>query len=352
MNITKSLSTNAYMNDILQQPRAMRDTLSVFRQQNFDDILGLAELVSANVLKRVVLTGMGSSFHSFYPLQLKLVEHNIQSQMIETSELIHFSPNLLTPETLVIAVSQSGQSAETLQLLKLVHKEVKLIGVTNTPQSALAQNSEVVLTTQAGSEYSVSCKTYVTTLAALMLLGDLLTGEEYHKTFLILEEAAEAMARYLSEWESFVESAIQILDGIHYLVLAGRGSSLAASGTGGLIVKEAAHFPAEGMSCAAFRHGPFEMVSPNVFVLVYEGTGTARELNAKLVRDIKKAGGRSELITMGEEQYVYKLPIVSDSICLPVVEILPVQLTSVALAIRNNHTPGQFERATKTTVIE
>ena len=352
MNISTLLSTNAYVADILQQPQAMRDTLAAFRKQNFDDILRFTERLSANSLKRVVLTGMGSSFHGLHPLQLRLGEHNIQAQMIETSELIHFSPKLLSPETLVVAVSQSGQSVETLRLLELIRKKASLIGVTNTPQSPLAQNSEAVLITQAGSEYSVSCKTYVTTLAALTVLGDLLTGGEYSKTISALELASEAMAQYLSGWESFVESAIENMDGVQYLILAGRGSSLAAAGTGGLIIKEAAHFPAEGMSCTAFRHGPFEMLSLNVFVLVYEGTGATRKLNAKLAQDIKNAGGRSELITMNAERHIYKLPLVLDGICLPPLEILPAQLTSVALAIRNNHTPGQFERATKTTVIE
>lgn len=141
------------------------------------------------------------------------------------------------------------------------------------------------------------------------------------------------------------------MEGIHYLIVAGRGTSLAAAGTGGLITKEAAHFPAEGMSSAAFRHGPLEMVSPKIFVLVYEGIGIARKLNARLVHDIQKDGGRSELVTMDGGHQIYRLPAVPD-VCLPMMEILPAQLTSVALALRNNHAPGQFERVTKTTVIE
>ena len=209
----------------------------------------------------------------------------------------------------------------------------------------------MALITQAGSEYSVSCKTYIATLAALAVLGDLLTGRNPKETFSALEETTEALAQYLSTWEKHIESALQITEGINYLVMAGRGASLAAAGTGGLITKEAAHFPAEGMSCAAFRHGPLEMVSRKMFVLVYEGTGITRELNAKLVQNIKNVGGRSELIAINEGQHIYHLPTVPD-ICLPIMEILPAQLTSVALALRNNHEPGQFERATKTTIVE
>ena len=185
----------------------------------------------------------------------------------------------------------------------------------------------------------------------MAILGDLLTGHEPKATFSALQETTNAIAQYLSAWEQRIKSAMQIMQSVNYLIIAGRGASLAAAGTSGLITKEAAHVPAEGMSCAAFRHGPLEMVSKNLFVLVYEGTSLTRELNAKLVQDVRNVGGRSELIALHKEQHIYHLPTVPD-ICLPIMEILPAQLTSVALALLNNHEPGQFERATKTTVVE
>lgn len=346
-----SLSSNAYVNDILHQPDSLRDTINEFGDLRFKEIHQFAERITANSLKRVVLTGMGSSYHALHPIFLTLTEHGIQSQMIETSELIHFAPRLLSPETLVIAVSQSGRSAEILQLLELAGRQVPIIGITNTPESPLAQIAESVMITRAGFEYSVSCKTYVTTLAALVVLGDLLTGHELDATISALEITVSAMDQYLSNWETYTESVLQITDGIHYLIVTGRGPSLAAVGTSSLIIKEAARFPAEGMSCAAFRHGPLEMVSPEIFVLVYEGIGVAGKLNANLVRDIQKAGGRSELVIADNKSYIYNLPTVPN-ICLPLVEILPAQLTSIALAMKNNHTPGQFQRAAKTTIVE
>ncbi|MBV6465600.1 MAG: hypothetical protein PGMFKBFP_00880 [Anaerolineales bacterium] len=105
------------------------------------------------------------------------------------------------------------------------------------------------------------------------------------------------------------------------------------------------------MSCAAFRHGPLEMTSPEVFVLVYEGTGPSKKLNAKLVDDIQKAGGRARLVSVNDRSGLFDLPPVP-AVCLPVMEILPTQLLTVALAIKNNHIPGQFAFATKTTTIE
>ncbi len=347
-----SLTANPYIVDILHQPEALRDTVAAFDVTHFGEFRRYAERLSANALKRIVLTGMGSSYHALYPLQLHLTAQGLQAQMIETSELIHFGQRLLSPETLIVAVSQSGQSIEMLQLLELARSKVSLIGVTNTPESPLARNSEAVLLTQAGSEHSVSCKTYVTALAALAVLGNLLTGKNPMETISAFGPCADAMAQYLSRWEEFVESASRKMEGVSYVILAGRGPSLAAARTGGLIIKEAARFPAEGMSCAAFRHGPLELVSPEVFVLVYAGTGPSSVLNANLVADIQNAGGRSELIAVGgESRQLYHLPMVAGA-CLPLMEILPAQLTSVALALMNSHSPGHFERAAKVTVAE
>lgn len=345
------LLNNNYVNDILHQPDALRDTLSAFANQSFVEIRQLAQRLSSGELKRVVLTGMGSSYHALHPLHFTLIAQGFCTEMIETSELIHFAPRLLTEETLVAAVSQSGQSVEILQLLEQTRGKAAIVGVTNTSESPLALKSDAVLLTHAGSEHTVSCKTYVATLAATTILGDLLTGQNLHVTLAALDIATTTTARYISHWEEYLESAMRHVQGIQHLILTGRGNSLAATGTGGLIIKESAHFHAEGMSSAAFRHGPLEMISPAMLVLVFGGVGATVQLNANLVADIRKSGGRVELITMAENISLFKLPIVPE-VCLPLLEILPIQITSLALAIQADHVPGQFKHGQKITTVE
>jgi len=344
------LTNNAYINDILHQPDALRDTLSAFERQPFDEVRRLADQLSAGSIKNIVLTGMGSSYHALQPLRLTLIGHSLPAELFETSELIHFLPGLLSSDALIVAVSQSGQSVEMLQLLDKVGPKTPLLAVTNTPDSPLAQRSDAILLTHAGSETTVSCKTYETALAALSLLGDLLTGRGPLETLEALAASGGAMAQYLSRWEAHVEVLRQQLKEVRHLIVTGRGTSLAAAGTGGLIVKESAHFPAEGMSSAAFRHGPFEMVSPAMFVLVLAGLGPTRQLNANLVADVRKAGGRAELISVEQGQGPFSLPPTPEA-GLPLLEILPVQMVSIALAVLNGHNPGQFERATKITLV-
>lgn len=349
-NMNETLLSNHYVKDILSQPEALQDTITGLETLPLTPFQSLAEKLSNHSLKQVVLTGMGSSYHALHPITLSLLEHGIQTLMLETSELIHYAPRLLSPETLVVAVSQSGRSAEIVQLLEMIQHDVPMIGITNTPESPLAQQANMSLFTRAGSEFSVSCKTYIATLAALSYLGEVLLGYQPAETLAELQTTAGQMSLYLKNWEKHVDYLIRDLKGIQSLMLAGRGSSLAAAGTGGLIIKESAHFHAEGMSSAAFRHGPFEMVSPEMMVLVFAGIGTGKPLNANLVADILKAGGRAELISVNGKDNPYTLPAVPLA-QLPLLEILPVQMVSLALALLNQHDPGTFERGSKVTTI-
>jgi glucosamine--fructose-6-phosphate aminotransferase (isomerizing) len=294
--MTPSLLENAYVADILDQPAALDRTLLAFTRSKYKEVQHFATQLKTGALRRVVLTGMGASYHAFHPLLLGLLRRGIHAQMIETSELIHHATGLITPDTLIILASQSGRSVEVLQLLERTGAGINLIGITNTGDSPLARKAGAVLLTEAGAEYSVSCKTYLTALVALAVLEELLAGEDPMPVLADMQRLPEAVTAYLTGLEFYVEGLRGELEQVKYMILAGRGPSLAAAGTGGLIIKEAAQFPAEGMSCAALRHGPMEMLSPAVFCVVFEGLGETRALNADLVADIQKAGDRKSVV--------------------------------------------------------
>ena len=97
-------------------------------------------------------------------------------------------------------------------------------------------------------------------------------------------------AAYLASWRSHVEWLAERLDGVRAVYYTGRGPSLAAAGSAGLITKESTHRPSEGMSSAAFRHGPMEMLDEDVFLLAFAGAARTRALNEALVADVRAAG--------------------------------------------------------------
>jgi glucosamine--fructose-6-phosphate aminotransferase (isomerizing) len=271
--------------------------------------------------------------------------------MVETSELIHYMKRLFDPKTLIVAVSQSGQSAEIVRLLEVNGGKSPVIAITNTPDSPLAAQADATILTHAGKEFSVSCKTYLTALMALHWLGDILCQRDLRRTREELQQSAPAVQSYLAYWRDHVQSLAQLLKGIRELFLAGRGSSLAAVGAGALIVKEAAHFHAEGMSSAAFRHGPFEMLSRETFVLVFSGDSRTNDLNRRLLEDVRERQGRAELVSENAVFPACNLPAVHPSI-QPILEILPTQMITLALAAQSGREAGRFELATKVTTTE
>jgi glutamine---fructose-6-phosphate transaminase (isomerizing) len=346
-----SLSTIPYVEDILQQPAALQATLVAMADAQLDDLARCVRQLHTSPHQPIILTGMGSSYHIFHPLLLGLLAQGLPARMVETSELIHHMPGLFAANPLTVAVSQSGTSVEIVELLKMLPPAGGLIAVTNTPTSPLATRANALFLTRAGAEHTVSCKTYITALAALSVLGSILTGGDPRPLLAELNTLPKAVAAYLSGMPGYLDTLEQPLQAVSYLILAGRGASLAAACTGGLITKEAAHFPAEGMSSAAFRHGPLDMASPHTFVVVYEGLDPTKKMNRNLVADIQKVGGAAALVESAPGLDVFHLPAVPAS-GLPILEILPVQVLTIALARLHDHVPGQFSWGSKVTSIE
>ena len=343
MQFDPAMVEGLYLRDILAQPRALRDTVA-----SLCDRPGLADLAGFD---RIVLTGMGASYHALPPLHIQLVEHGFHAAAYETSELIHYFAAALTPRTLLIAVSQSGRSVEIVRLLDAAAKRVRIIAVTNTPESPLATRADVTILTHAGVESSVSSKTFVTTLVALAWLGAALRGADRKQVESELREAAPAAQDYLAGWEAKVSSLANLLSGVRILFVTGRGASMAAAGAGGLILKESAHCHAEGMTCSAFRHGPFEISGPDTFALVFAGGPETAALNEKLVLDVRNAGGRAAIVGPQSDMDALRIPLTPPAI-RPVVEILPVQLMSLGLAALAGLQPGKFRLLTKVTTVE
>jgi glutamine---fructose-6-phosphate transaminase (isomerizing) len=340
---------NDYVRDILAQPRALEDTFHGLSVPNgFPLIL---ERLRNGEFRRIVLTGMGSSCHALYPLQALLTSRGYTAILVETSELVHYLAGLLDPRTLIIAVSQSGRSAEIVRLLDENGRRAKIIAVTNTEDSPLALQADAVFLMRAGEEFSVSCKTYVTALMVLHQVGALLSNTDPEQTTSELATAAPAVADYLQSWRNHVFELAGCLENVRHLFLAGRGPSLAAVGTGALIVKESVHYHAEGMSSAAFRHGPLEMVSQETFVIVLAGEERTRALNARLLDDIRRKGGRAEMLGNDAKLSSLRVPAVPESV-LPILEILPLEMITLALATQTGTEAGRFSFASKVTTTE
>jgi glutamine---fructose-6-phosphate transaminase (isomerizing) len=345
-----AVAEGPYLKDILEQPEALQRTL-----ENLPDLPHLAAILAPLAAQarrsRIVLTGMGSSYHALHPLSIRLNRAGYAAQMIETSELLNYYRPILDTEALTLIVSQSGESAEIVRLLSGDSLKGPTIGVTNTAQSTLATRSQVAIFTEAGPESTVSCKTYLASLAALHWIGAAIAGEDPSAVRSQIVAALEGVAAYLEDWQAHVDWFASHLQGVSRVFVAGRGWSLATAGTGGLILKESTRIAAEGMSSAALRHGPFESLSNSVLCLICEGDSISRSLNRRLCTDILEARGRALLLSKDAKEPALRLADVPPEM-LPLVEILPVQMMTLAIAALRGEEAGQFRLATKVTVVE
>jgi glucosamine--fructose-6-phosphate aminotransferase (isomerizing) len=344
-----SVIQGQYFRDVLDQPKAIEDTLTGLTLSK--PLQELAAKLRKGKFKTVVLTGMGSSFHALHPLHIELIKRGHFARMVETSELIYYHSSLFHPQTLIVAVSQSGRSVEMIRLLKMNRRRASILGITNTPDSPLARRSDAAIMTRAGEESSVSCKTYLCALLALQFAGDALCGEVSSRTNKELSLALPAVSGYLANWKRHLESLTHKLADVRCLFLVARGISLASAGTGALIIKEADQVPAEGMSSAGFRHGPFEMLGPEMFVLVFAGDSKTCALNERLYNDARKQRAQTGFVAENSADEVFHLPRTPLGI-LPVLQILPVQMITLALAALAGREPGKFRLATKITTTE
>jgi glucosamine--fructose-6-phosphate aminotransferase (isomerizing) len=260
-------------------------------------------------------------------------------------------PSLLNFRTLLIVVSQSGRSGEILRLLKHKPDGLTILAITNDPAAPLAEQADVLALIQAGPEASGACKTTTATLAALTWIGNSLNTLEHSTTYDLVQRVPAAVADYLSHWRDHVASLSRELYGFRHIFITGRGISLPAAGIGGMLMKETAHFHAEGLGCAAFRHGPFEMLNRECYVLVFAGDAVVESLNRSLVEDVRRTGAKAELIGHDGDVRAFRLPQVETDV-RPIVEMLPLQMVSLSLAALSGREAGKFERIEKVTTDE
>ncbi|WP_299025330.1 SIS domain-containing protein [uncultured Thermanaerothrix sp.] len=341
-----------YIDDILAQAESLRDALEGFDPQSLEVV---ARFVKAGNYDRVILTGMGASYYGAYPAWLKLCGLGLPVALWDTAELLHYGLPQVSSRTLLWVISQSGESAEVHRLLERLatHRAGLLIGVTNHPSSTLARAADIILPLHAGTEHTVSTRTYINTLAVTLLAAAALLGESLSAWKEILWQGQAAMEAYLKAWPQHLAGLRDQVGRLNRLFLLGRGPSLASAQEGALVLKEAAKFPAEGMGAAQFRHGPLEIVEPGIGVWLFGGSQVTYALNRALGLEIQDYGGQVTWLspTPAEGLPWLPLPAVPEA-ALPLVEILPVQALSVVLAEAGAREPGQFRYIGKITARE
>ena len=275
---------NPFRRDIEQQTSALMHFVEAYRRP------AAMERIGDFRPRRIVLTGMGASFHAALWGSQVLQSLGIWAIALESSELLHFGSLLLKDADSVVLISQSGTSAEVLPLLDRIPASAHVFGLTNNADSLLARRAGTHLDIVAGNETTVACKTYLNTLACLWLVAHLWTGAKPEKPISDLAAVAGRVAALTGDARAIGATWCDSLLGLDKIVFTGHGPHVPTARQGAMMMGEWMKRQAVGTGIGAFRHGLIEFTDATTGVVVLGAGGTTATSVDLLTRELRSFG--------------------------------------------------------------
>ena len=312
----------------------------------------------------VIFTGMGSSLYAAYPAQAYLTGAGIRALTWETAELLHHHLKILKPDTLLVVVSQSGETIEVKELLAALPRSVGVLAVVNVEASSLARRADLLLPMMAGRQSAVTTKTYMCSVAVLMYLAFGVAQHHPQPVTHALRQLIEAQEGILDRQDELILPTVEFFNHPTYTVLMSRGADLSSVYQGALVLKEVVRLGVEATSAAQFRHGPIEIINTaHRYVIIARkdflrprGRTVTAKFLVGLANEIRDHGGRVLLFTDLPVEEAANMRIVRVGTARlgmgTLVDSLHIQLLAYELAVRAGLDPGKFWIADEVTRVE
>jgi glucosamine--fructose-6-phosphate aminotransferase (isomerizing) len=320
----------------------------------------LDEAAAAVRRGRIVLSGMGSSYDACYPASTFLAAAGIAAPMHDAAELLHFRLATLGAPDVLVLVSQSGESAETVGVARALREPGRpaptIVTVTNGTGNTLARHADVALDTRAGQEAGPSTMTFVAALTVMGALARTIAdgADAIRSNASEAERAATAIEGLVGD-DDLPDRLVAWLGSPRSTVILGRGAARAAAEMGALTVKEAVGTPIEALQTGQFRHGPLELAGPGLAAIVIATEPATAELDRSLAEELARLGSAVWFITAGGPVPA-GIPTIDvgllDRLLAPAAAIVPVQLLAWRLSVLAGRPPGSYMHATKVTTRE
>jgi len=357
------------LKEIHEQPRAITDTFrGRIAPETGTVVLPDVNLDPATVraLERVVFVACGTAFHAAM-LGRTMVERlaGLGAEVDLASEF-RYRDAIVGPETLVVAISQSGETADTLGAVKAARlKGCPILAITNVVGSALAREATGVLYMHAGPEIGVaSTKAFATMIVAVYLLGlwlgrqrNAITTEEVKKRIHDLVEIPRLIEKAL-ELDGQIMALARALAHARDFLYLGRGLQYPIALEGALKLKEISYIHAEGYAGGEMKHGPIALIAdalPVVALVVRDGSyermlGNLEEVRARdgLVVAVAHAGDRN---VASKAKHVIEVPPCAELLA-PLITVVPLQLLAYHIAVRLGCDVDQPRNLAKSVTVE
>lgn len=358
------------LKEIYEQPKAYRDTM---RSRVNTDTLNVSlpelKLTKEQIasIRRVHIVACGTAYHAGL-VGKTVIETSVRIPVeVDVASEYRYRSPLITPDTLVIVVSQSGETADTLAALREAQKHgAHVLAITNVVGSSVAREADSVMLTMAGPEIAVaSTKAYSSQLIAFFLLGLFLaetleTKEEawIKSTVAAMLSLPEQVESILSNTDALKAYAEQISKHEH-LFFIGRGVDYAVAQEGSLKLKEISYIHSEAYAAGELKHGTLALIEEGIPVIALVTQNALQEKTVSNIKEVKARGG--EIFGIADVNEVGKLAKAVDEafsipatheLLTPALSVVPLQLISYYASLARGNDVDKPRNLAKSVTVE
>ena len=357
------------LKEIFEQPRSILDSMRGRLEMNAGHLtMGGVRTYEQKFInaQRIIIVACGTSWHAGLVAEYLLEDLARVPVEVEYASEFRYRNPIITERDIVLAISQSGETADTLAAIELAKaKGATIFGICNVVGSSIARATDAGAYTHAGPEIGVaSTKAFTAQVTVLTLLA-MIVG---HKRGALSTPRLRELMIELDNIPAKVEKALQLnteieqiseifKDAANFLYL-GRGYNFPVALEGALKLKEISYIHAEGYPAAEMKHGPIALIDENMPVVVIATKDSSYEKVVSNIQEVKARKGRIiAVVTEGDDvipqlaEFVIEVPATSE-VLMPLVSVVPLQLLSYHIAVLRGCNVDQPRNLAKSVTVE
>ena len=357
------------LKEIYEQPRSITDCFRgrLNSSEGWVSLGGLKEYENKIInAPRIIMIACGTSWHACLVGEYLIEDLARINVEVEYASEFRYRNPIINENDIVLAVSQSGETADTMAALELAKsKGATILGICNVVGSSISRITDAGSYTHAGPEIGVaSTKAFTAQVTVLTLMAlslahkkGTISESKFHALLIELEEIPNKVQRILEKNKLIEEIAAIYKDAPNALYL-GRGSSFPVALEGALKLKEISYIHAEGYPAAEMKHGPIALIDEEMPVFVIATKGTSYEKVVSNIQEVKARKGKIvAIVTEGDTQvkeiadHVIEIPDTDDHL-VPLLATIPLQLLSYHIAVMRNCNVDQPRNLAKSVTVE
>jgi glucosamine--fructose-6-phosphate aminotransferase (isomerizing) len=357
------------LKEIYEQPRSIRDCMRgrIYPEQGKVQLGGIKEYTEKlKNVDRIIIVACGTSWHAGLVGEYLIEEYARVPVEVEYASEFRYRNPIISEKDLVIAISQSGETADTMAAIELAkEKGATIFGVCNVVGASIPRTTNAGVYTHAGPEIGVaSTKAFTAQVTVLTLIAfyiaqqrGTITQSKLIEYLTELNQVPELVERALKSNDRVKEIAERFKDSTNCLFL-GRGSSFPVALEGALKLKEISYIHAEGYPAAEMKHGPIALIDDAMPVIFIATKNSSYEKVVSNIQEVKARGGHViAIVSEGDTEvrdmaeYVIEIPQTSEAF-VPLLATIPLQLLAYHIAVMRGCNVDQPRNLAKSVTVE